>query len=430
MQDGFDEWGQADVSSTGRAGRIARGGWHWVLTVVSLLIVSLFSFGMAWLTRQVDERPVWMMGLIFMIPTAALMLAVMLVESVTSAMTPSTSRKPQISLAIIATVATFLVACICDLIYLQGFKKELSPASSVITMEKESDRILLVWDPSDSMNKNSTHDQAVRIAGQIMDQLPEGAEIGMVSGNQSVPFALLSQEQRQKMDSLLNAMPSLGRVYYEDALKAGMVMAQGSNVPMRVVFLSDGQHPWSADGVWGLGDLLVDDLISVYWVKFNVVPDEFTGLLDVLDEGAILEPGNALDALTGMVSVRYREEVAPAEVQKDIRLQQDLIRNRDVSAKIITCVMLILEGLSLGICLSLMMSVAGQFRVQYIITPIMGVLAFVLLKYVANTEKMSDWWIWEGLSFSLLGIVIMTKNQFLRNTGRVQAPSFDTFESF
>ena len=75
--------------------RPGSGGWHWLLSIVAIVIVSALSMGMAYLTRTVEERPVWMMGLIFMVPTAALMIAVMMVEKATSAMTPSTSRRPQ-----------------------------------------------------------------------------------------------------------------------------------------------------------------------------------------------------------------------------------------------------------------------------------------------------------------------------------------------
>ena len=94
------------------------------------------------------------MGLIFMVPTAALMLAAMMVEGATSAMTPGTSRKPQIIVAIAATIATFLVGCICDLIYLTGFRKPPVPAQSVYTTVSVSDRLILVKDRTlEDMNR-------------------------------------------------------------------------------------------------------------------------------------------------------------------------------------------------------------------------------------------------------------------------------------
>jgi hypothetical protein len=66
--------------SGGSAGPAGRGGWHWLQTLVALAIVGLLSMACAYLTRNVEERPIWMMGLIFMVPTAALMAATILVE--------------------------------------------------------------------------------------------------------------------------------------------------------------------------------------------------------------------------------------------------------------------------------------------------------------------------------------------------------------
>jgi hypothetical protein len=163
------------------------------------------------------------------------------------------------------------------------------------------------------------------------------------------------------------------------------------------------------------------DRTRLYWVLLDRVPEEMEEILRIPGKSQILTPENVRKVAEGMETVRYQERVAPAEVPKEIRLQQDLIRNRDQSAKIITCVMMILEGLSLGICLSLMYSSAGQFRAQYIISPLMGALSFILLKYVMSTEDMSTWWIREGLSFSLLGVVIMMKNSFIRKPVSVQA---------
>ena len=83
--------------------------------------------------------------------------------------------------------------------------------------------------------------------------------------------------------------------------------------------------------------------------------------------------------------------------------------------------MLLLEGLSLGVCISLMLSLKGQFRIQYIISPLMGLLAFVLLKFIwDNNDIMTTWWLKEGIAFSLLGIVLMNRNRS-RGAARLSA---------
>ena len=127
--------------------------------------------------------------------------------------------------------------------------------------------------------------------------------------------------------------------------------------------------------------------------------------------GSTVKAGQAVSLLSGMRKTMYREEVKAAEIPKEEKLSQDLIRNSDTAAKVITFVMLLFEGLSLGVCLSLMLSLRGQFRAQYLISPLMGALAFVLLKIVWQfLGDPSGWWLKEGLSFSLLGLVLMMRN--------------------
>ena len=418
MQNGIDEWAQNDGEWQSQPNngnvRVGSGGWHWLLSLVSIVIVTLFSMGMAWLTRWVDERPVWMMGLIFMVPTGALMLATMLVEGATSAMTPGTSRKPQIRLAIIVTIATFLVAVICDLIYLQGFKKPLAPAQSTVQPTQVSERILLIWDQTASMNENGVHEEAIRTAEKMLDQLPGVVQVALVSDGETILFAAYGEDQKQCMADVMKQTPAKGRMYYEEALAKAIEMINNSSSQekTRSVFFSDGRHAWSKDGQFGQGNLLLNDPVALYWVQFADVPEEYRKMAEALNECYVVSPQDTESILKGLVSVQYDEKVAPAEVPKEIRLQQDLIRNRDLSAIVITCVMMVLEGLSLGICLSLMFSVSGQFRAQYLISPLMGVLSFVLLKFVMDISDMSTWWIKEGLAFSLLGVVFMTKNRF------------------
>ena len=78
-----------------------------------------------------------------------------------------------------------------------------------------------------------------------------------------------------------------------------------------------------------------------------------------------------------------------------------------------TGIMLILEGLVIGLGMWLMLSVHGQLRVQMIISPLMGAAGLVLLKYVGFNAELDYWWIIEGAAFTLLGIVFMTKNRLL-----------------
>ena len=106
------------------------------------------------------------------------------------------------------------------------------------------------------------------------------------------------------------------------------------------------------------------------------------------------------------------------ELKNSGKVDFDLIRVSDPAANLICGIMLGLEGLTIGLCLMLMLSVTGQKRVQPLISVCMAALAFILLKILGPGKgPVSDYsrlnmpqWVLEGLAFSLLGIVFMTRN--------------------
>ena len=101
-----------------------------------------------------------------------------------------------------------------------------------------------------------------------------------------------------------------------------------------------------------------------------------------------------------------------------------------------TGIMLALEGFVIGLGLWLMLSVHGQLRMQMIISPVMGILGLILLKYVGFNAEMAGWWVIEGLAFTLLGVVFMTQNRLLtqskewprkQNAGNTNVPDINFF---
>ena len=427
MPNDFDNWDSDSVS--GSAGNTSGagfspgcGGWHWLQTLIAIVIVALLSMLCAYLTRTVEERPVWMMGLIFMVPTAALMAATILVEKNTSAMTPSSSRRPQFILAVTATVLTFFVACICDLIYLYGFKKPLTPSMAVNVPYETSDRLLLVTDPTYSMAESGAGAEAASLSASILDKCDAGWEVGLVSGDVKINFAALAKKHKDKLLKEIKKTPDKGRLYYEDAITAALEMAEkaGSGVPTRILLLTDGKHTWSKNGESDLTERCLRANVTVSCVQLGSGTDPVLLSLVSSTGGKLLDKGSALTILDGMESTRYTSEVFPASVEE--KLELDLLRNREPSAILICAIMLLLEGLSLGICISLMLSLKGQFRIQYVLSPVMGVLAFALLKFIwDNNDIATTWWIKEGLAFSLLGIVVMRKNRRSGGAGRIPA---------
>ena len=408
---GGGEWGDTPRSSGPVT--MGGGGWHWLLTIVAVVTVGLLSMGMAWLTRDVDERPVWLMGLIFMVPAGALMFAAMTVEGATSAMTPGTSRAPQIKIAVAATVATLIVACICDLLYLSKFKKpQPIPSHSEAVSYSVSDRLILICDPTLSMKENGQETKARETVERILNECGDTWEIGMIRGGESVDPAAATESQKEALLALAGKAASEGRMYYSGALEKALGMAEqaGGGKRTRIVFLTDGDHPWTKAGIADLTERCLQAETTVSCIGFGQeIPAEMKEHISGT-RGALVSADEWKNILEGFEHKEWDETVASTIIPKDVKLQQDLLRNRDSSAVVISFIMLILEGLSLGVCLSLMLSLRGQFRAQYIISPVMGALAAILLKVVWPTDDMSRWWIYEGISFSLLGIVIMVRN--------------------
>ena len=434
MQDDFDSRGSDsgfDLNQPSISYGIlpGKGGWHWLQTIVALGIVGLLSMLCAFLTRNVEERPVWMMGLIFMVPTAALMGATILVEKATSAMTPSSSRKPQIILAVTATVLTFVVACLCDLIYLYGFKSPLPPADLKLTPYEASDRLLIIADRTASMQQDDAAAQSSDAVRMLLDHSSQDWNVGIISGNDVVEPASLSESQRRLLLNTIDQTPDLGRMYYEESLSKALdlVEKQGIGQPTRILLLTDGRHTWSRNNEEGLINRCLRDNATVSILQLGTQTDPVLAKLIDATGGLSLTKANALQILENMQTTQYLSEVTPAPVEEKLKL--DLLRNREPAAILISCIMLLLEGLSLGICISLMLSVRGQFRFQYIISPLMGVLAFALLKFIWNNDDIATtWWIKEGVAFTLLGIVLMNRNRRRGSAGPSAVHSVTDFD--
>ena len=74
----------------------------------------------------------------------------------------------------------------------------------------------------------------------------------------------------------------------------------------------------------------------------------------------------------------------------------------------LTGIMLLLEGLTVGVGLMLLLSVRGQKRFQALLSPLLAVAAFLLLK-VVHIDSLPQW-VLEGIAFSLFGLVFMMRN--------------------
>lgn len=399
----FDQFDQPDYSDStpAHSGQHPSYGWHWLLTLLSLVLVSALSFLMAWLTKDIQERSIWLMGLIFMVPAGAMFFSAMLLEFTTGAMTPAVSRGPQIKVAIIATVATFLVASLCDGLYmLGGFVGDSSDNLIFLDYERE-------------IKGNSPTDQAVM---QILDDLyiKSGARVetalfmfsmaNMDSNNTVIPLKPFTKEHLEEMREALIDGKMNQSTFYSHEYAYEMVENSGTTKPTRVILINDSGLTYG-DGSytqkeWDL-DLkrLEEDQISLYFMGRGT-PDE--GMVYMAEHSG------------GMIVSGYDAENILENLQKFVRADGDMVRTNTQSAQVLCGIMLGLEGIVIGLGLMLLLSRQGQKRFQAILSPLMALLAFLILKIIPRPAGI-DQWVLEGIAFSLFGIVFMTKNYAFNN---------------
>lgn len=387
-----------------------RGPWHWAQTFLALLIVGGLSFLMAYLTKDIERRPALLMGLIFAVPMAAMFLASLLLEYRTSAMTPSFLRKTQAGIALAAVVATFGVGTLCDWIYLERYAV------------KTEYRTVFVLDKSGSMGGGGTTSDAklINAMEQVLGNMDPAEEVGLVLFGTTVldQTAIKPLGERNHgaalMQTIRNTTPT-GLTNFSAALDKAISLIDShqksatDHVPYRIIFLTDGADTEGiANNITRITNTCTSKKIMVHGVAFGAA-----GTLDAL---------NTLITATGGQTVRADDMDQLVQVMVVLtKNDSDLLRSGHKDANLMTGIMLSLEGIVIGIGLWLMLSVHGQFRAQVIISPVMGVLALLLLKFAGFTAEADAWWIVEGLAFSLLGVVFMTKNRLL-NQGGVPAP--------
>lgn len=117
----MSEWDNQGISpQSKRPTSSPSHGWNVMLTITSLIMVATFSFFIAFLTRNMENRPFYVMAAYFGVPAAAMFISALMLESEDHPMLPSTSRSVQVRVAALAVAGTILVGGLCDAIYVYG----------------------------------------------------------------------------------------------------------------------------------------------------------------------------------------------------------------------------------------------------------------------------------------------------------------------
>lgn len=408
-----------------------KGKWHVLLTVLCLVMVGGLSLLMCYLTKDIKNRPIWLMGLIFMVPAGAMFFGALLMEFNTNAMTPQKSRKPQVIIAIIATLATLLVGCLCDAIYLLGGYVRDAGVNYIFAVDRGD---TAGWLTSDGRSRGEVLNQS---AEEILQKMPAYTDVGVVpfgwEALSKTPLSKADKDFKAQFPSLLSLQDDQG-VSFCNALEAALdVDARAQNaLPTRILMFTAGNEgAYVVDENGDVTDTVKN--LPAYFTKTVSNRDSRAAIIQKLKDADcilyVISPDGQIGSdlmdivqKTGGLSVSAADSLTIPEFVSVISIDGDMLRAQSTPSKVLTCIMLLLESAVIGVCLSLMLSRVGQKRVQMVLSPLMGLAAFAMVKLLGTTENnpVGLWWLWEGLSFLPLGIVVMRSNKDLPTS---QAPA-------
>jgi hypothetical protein len=262
------------------------------------------------------------------------------------------------------------------------------------------------------MSSNDPSNESASAVQNTLSAMSDNARAGLVLFSDTVmdtvPLAKLTQGHRR---DLLNALatPTDGSTNFYLPLSAAldMVNSTGSatNRKMSIVIVTDGEES-EADITKQLSTHLAEMVIRCKAADISVSCVKLTGLMDPSIQSIVQSTGG-----TGVL-VSNAAQLAGGLANISVS-HPDLLRDQTPAATATAGVLLVLEGLVLGFALTLMLSHQRQKRLQLLLSPLMGLAAFVLCKLLAY--PLSPVWVNEALMFALFGIVLMRKN---RSTNR------------
>ena len=382
------------------------GPWDIFLTVFTLGATTAASFLMAYMTKDIPSRPFWMLALCFAVPVAVLMFSAWFKEKVFPRMTPNSSRKAQLILVLCSILAAAVVGCFCQV-----------SNSEVRNNSVGWSNVLIILDKSGSMNVNGgkKNENATNAVVSLVRKMQESTRIGLLIDvdwdksleKRTVPIAPLTEDHRSDLIAM-SGYYSNGRAEFPASLDTAYSMLSKEVDPssFSVLYISDGD-----DVFLRTGDRSKVLDANDYYGKFNSLGVKINYIYVDENNSNELEK---LAQLTGGDSIFAAEADELADqVQKMVIFYdvKDALRNINESgaAKTVTAILLLLLGILIGFSLTIMFSLQGQKRAQTFISPLMALLAFLLLAFGQNL--IPDSWLREGVAFSLLGLVVMRCNR-------------------
>ena len=410
--DGFFDDGSSAPQKQQRNGG---GGLHIPLALLSLLLTAGASFGMAWLTRDIPQRGALLLGCTFALPALTVMLTALVLEKINSAMTPSYSRKGQLGVAAVTVLVCFIIGCFGEVVSGFSMYKPVeatptptpAPTPTPYVAPPQYNYILLL-DKSGSM-EGRYNVECVNAVNAFLEATPDDVYVGAVAFTHEIIGssnpAPLGNRQDTDLQDVIGQIPQ-GLTDFVLPIQEALQMISDTDLEDETAetFIQ----------------LFHDNNASLSCLQITTYTTPAVEKM-VKETGGMLLEVKDVDKLHETLLLASQSEPTPSPtptpaptptpepiIVKDV-LREVSSHSRSESWRSslwTSAIMLVAEGLAIGVALTLMLSRRGQRRFQPVLSVLMGVAA-VLLLILPETGT----WLNEAAAFSCFGLVLMKKNR-------------------
>lgn len=428
--DGFFDDGSSAPQKQQRNGG---GGLHIPLALLSLLLTAGASFGMAWLTRDIPQRGALLLGCTFALPALTVMLTALALEKMNSAMTPSYSRKGQLGVAAVTVLVCFIIGCFGEVVSGFSMYKPVeatptptpAPTPTPYVAPPQYNYILLL-DKSGSM-EGRYNAECVNAVNAFLEATPDDVYVGAVAFTHEIigssnPVPMGNRKDADLQD-VIGQIPQ-GLTDFVLPIQEALQMISDTDLPAdratRVILVTDGSSDIEDETAETFIQLFHDNNASLSCLQITTYTTPAVEKM-VKETGGMLLEVKDVDKLHETLLLASQSEPTPSPtptpaptptpepiIVKDV-LREASSHSRSESWRSslwTSAIMLVAEGLAIGVALTLMLSRRGQRRFQPVLSVLMGVAA-VLLLILPETGT----WLNEAAAFSCFGLVLMKKNR-------------------
>lgn len=428
--DGFFDDGSSAPQKQQRNGG---GGLHIPLALLSLLLTAGASFGMAWLTRDIPQRGALLLGCTFALPALTVMLTALVLEKINSAMTPSYSRKGQLGVAAVTVLVCFIIGCFGEVVSGFSMYKPVeatptptpAPTPTPYVAPPQYNYILLL-DKSGSM-EGRYNVECVNAVNAFLEDTADDVYVGVVAFSDEIigssnPVPMGNRKDAD-LQSVIRQTPR-GLTDFVLPIQEALQMISDTDLPAdratRVILVTDGSSDIEDETAETFIQLFHDNNASLSCLQITTYTTPAVEKM-VKETGGMLLEVQDVDKLHETLLLASQSEPTPSPtptpaptptpepiIVKDV-LREVSSHSRSESWRSslwTSAIMLVAEGLAIGVALTLMLSRRGQRRFQPVLSVLMGVAA-VLLLILPETGT----WLNEAAAFSCFGLVLMKKNR-------------------